>query len=231
YALRPEKLVLDGLSLHVKPGEVVALCGPSGGGKSPTPRCAVLLDDVPISRLDPGWFHRQVALVGQEPVLFARSIEDNICYGLGERGEGRPSTEEVHAAAQLANAHDFQASSSATPRPSAEMRGAQLSGGQKERIAIARALVRHPYPHRGPLPSAQATSALDAESEAVVQAAIDSMIAQGGMTVVVLAHRLSTIRNADCICVVKGGRVAEECPHHELMARPAGVYAKLVSKQ
>ena len=82
-----------------------------------------------------------------------------------------------------------------------------------------------------PLPSAQATSALDAESEAVVQAAIDSMIAQGGMTVVVIAHRLSTIRNADRICVVKGGRVAEEGPHHELMARPTGVYAKLLSKQ
>ena len=119
----------------------VAACS---SDSSPPALPQVLLDDVPISRLDPGWFHRQVALVGQEPVLFARSIEDNICYGLGERGEGRPSTEEVHAAAQLANAHDFvsgfdlgcgtpegtrsatftterreQASSSATPRPSA----------------------------------------------------------------------------------------------------------------
>ena len=105
----------------------------------------------------------------------------------------------------------------------AARRGAELRRGRGRGVA--------PQPHRGPLPSAQATSALDAESEAVVQAAIDSMIAQGGMTVVVIAHRLSTIRNADRICVVKGGRVAEEGPHHELMARPTGVYAKLLSKQ
>jgi len=194
---------------------------------SPPALPQVLLDDVPISRLDPGWFHRQVALVGQEPVLFARSIEDNICYGLGERGEGRPSTEEVHAAAQLANAHDFVSGFELGYATPVGERGAQLSGGQKQRIAIARALVRHPCV----LLLDEATSALDAESEAVVQAAIDSMIAQGGMTVVVIAHRLSTIRNADRICVVKGGRVAEEGPHHQLMARPAGVYAKLVSKQ
>ena len=103
----------------------------------------------------------------------------------------------------------------------------QLSGGQKQRIAIARALVRHP----GVLLLDEATSALDAESEGVVQAAIDRMIAQGGMTVVVIAHRLSTIRNADRICVLKGGRLAEEGRHEELMARPGGEYAKLVSKQ
>ena len=214
YALRPERPVLAGLSLHVKPGEVVALCGPSGGGKSScisllerfyAPQAGqVLLDDVPIAQLDAGWFHRKVALVGQEPVLFARSIEDNICYGLD--GECRPTSEEVHAAALLANAHDFVMSFELGYGTSVGERGAQLSGGQKQRIAIARALVRHP----SVLLLDEATSALDAESEGVVQGAIDSMIAQGGMTVLMIAHRLSTIRNADRICVVKGGRVAEQ---------------------
>ena len=236
YALRPEKLVLDGLSLHVRPGEVVALCGPSGGGKSSciallerfyAPETGeVLLDDVPIGRLESGWFHRQVALVGQEPVLFARSIEDNICYGLDEE-DRRPTTDEVHAAAILANAHDFVTGFELGYSTAVGERGAQLSGGQKQRIAIARALVRHP----SVLLLDEATSALDAESEGVVQAAIDSMIAQGGMTVLVIAHRLSTIRNADRICVIKGGRVAEEGRHEELMAKPAGEYAKLVAKQ
>ena len=235
YALRPERLVLDGLSLHVKPGEVVALCGPSGGGKSScislferfyAPETGeVLLDDVPIGQLESGWFHRQVALVGQEPVLFARSIEDNICYGLDEGR--RPTTDEVHAAAILANAHDFVSGFELGYSTAVGERGAQLSGGQKQRIAIARALVRHP----SVLLLDEATSALDAESEGVVQAAIDSMIAQGGMTVLVIAHRLSTIRNADRICVIKGGRVAEEGRHEELMVKPAGEYAKLVAKQ
>jgi ATP-binding cassette subfamily B (MDR/TAP) protein 9 len=235
YALRPERAVLSGLSLHVKPGEVVALCGPSGGGKSSCisllerfyePQAGqVLLDDVPIAQLEAGWFHRQVALVGQEPVLFARSIEDNICYGLD--GECRPSSEEVHAAALLANAHDFVMSFELGYGTSVGERGAQLSGGQKQRIAIARALVRHP----SVLLLDEATSALDAESEGVVQAAIDRMISQGGMTVLMIAHRLSTIRNADRICVIKGGCVAEQGRHEELMARPGGEYAKLVSKQ
>jgi ATP-binding cassette subfamily B (MDR/TAP) protein 9 len=182
---------------------------------------------LPIGQLEPGWFHRQVALVGQEPVLFARSIEENICYGLDK--ERRPKIEEVHAAATLANAHDFITGFELGYATTVGERGAQLSGGQKQRVAIARALVRHP----SVLLLDEATSALDAESEAVVQAAIDSMIAQGGMTVLMIAHRLSTIRNADRICVIKGGRVVEAGRHDELMAKGSsgGEYAKLVSKQ
>ena len=238
YTLRPEQLVLDGLSLHARAGEVIALCGPSGGGKSSCigllerfyePEAGrVLLDGVPVAELDPVWYHKHVALVGQEPVLFARSIKDNVCYGLeGEldqnTAEGR---DEVVRAATLANAHEFVHGFELGYETFVGERGAQLSGGQKQRIAIARALVRRP----SVLLLDEATSALDAESEAVVQEAIDAMIAQGGMTVVVIAHRLSTIRNANTILVVKGGTIAEGGTHEELLQR-GGEYSKLVAKQ
>ena len=240
YALRPEQPVLRGLSLHVAPGEVVALCGPSGGGKSSIisllerlyePESGeVLLDDMPLSSLDPRWFHRQVALVAQEPVLFARTIEENITYGLenggGGGGEAAPGSEEVVRAARLANAHDFIGTFEHAYETVVGERGTQLSGGQKQRVAIARALVRRP----AVLLLDEATSALDAESEAVVQAAIDSMIAQGGMTVLVVAHRLSTIRNADRIVIISAGAVKESGKHDELLALK-GEYANLVARQ
>ena len=194
YALRPESLVLRRLSLHARPGEVVALCGPSGGGKSSVislierfyaPESGdVLLDGIPIHQLSREWFHRQVALVGQEPVLYARSLADNICYGLD--AEARPDHDAVVKAARLGNAHDFIMGFEHGYDTFIGERGTQLSGGQKQRVAIARALVRQPKV----LLLDEATSALDAESESVVQAAIDSMIAQGGMTVLVIAHRL-----------------------------------------
>ena len=240
YALRPEQPVLRGLSLHVAPGEVVALCGPSGGGKSSIisllerlyePESGeVLLDDMPLSSLDPRWFHRQVALVAQEPVLFARTIEENITYGLenggGGGGEAAPGSEEVVRAARLANAHDFIGTFEHAYETVVGERGTQLSGGQKQRVAIARALVRRP----AVLLLDEATSALDAESEAVVQAAIDSMIEQGGMTVLVVAHRLSTIRNADRIVIISAGAVKESGKHDELLALK-GEYANLVARQ
>ena len=271
YALRPEQPVLRGLSLHVAPGEVVALCGPSGGGKSSiisllerlyepesgevTGRhrrrnhrrrhhfhlhlhrhrhlhLQVLLDDMPLSSLDPRWFHRQVALVAQEPVLFARTIEENITYGLenggggGGDGAAAPGSEEVVRAARLANAHDFIGTFEHAYETVVGERGTQLSGGQKQRVAIARALVRRP----AVLLLDEATSALDAESEAVVQAAIDSMIEQGGMTVLVVAHRLSTIRNADRIVIISAGAVKESGKHDELLALK-GEYANLVARQ
>ena len=241
YALRPEQPVLRGLSLHVAPGEVVALCGPSGGGKSSIisllerlyePESGeVLLDDMPLSSLDPRWFRRQVALVAQEPVLFARTIEENITYGLengggGGEGAAAPGSEEVVRAARLANAHDFIGTFEHAYETVVGERGTQLSGGQKQRVAIARALVRRP----AVLLLDEATSALDAESEAVVQAAIDSMIEQGGMTVLVVAHRLSTIRNADRIVIISAGAVKESGKHDELLALK-GEYANLVARQ
>jgi len=233
YTMRPEQRVLNKLELHARPGEVLALCGPSGGGKSscisllegfyaPT-EGEVLLDDVPVRELQHEWFHRQVALVGQEPVLFARSINDNICYGLED---SRPTSEQVIRAAKLANAHDFIVDFDLAYDTFVGERGAQLSGGQKQRVAIARALVRSP----AVLLLDEATSALDAESEAVVQAALDSMMAQGGMTVIVIAHRLSTIKNASKILVIKGGCVVESGTHGELL-KQRGEYAKLVARQ
>ena len=221
---------------------MVALCGPSGGGKSSIisllerlyePESGeVLLDDMPLSSLDPRWFHRQVALVAQEPVLFARTIEENITYGLenggggGGDGAAAPGSEEVVRAARLANAHDFIGTFEHAYETVVGERGTQLSGGQKQRVAIARALVRRP----AVLLLDEATSALDAESEAVVQAAIDSMIAQGGMTVLVVAHRLSTIRNADRIVIISAGAVKESGKHDELLALK-GEYANLVARQ
>ena len=236
YALRPEKVILKGLSLHAAPGEVVALCGPSGGGKSSVvallerfyvPEAGqVLLDDMPIGTLDPRYFHQKLALVGQEPTLFARSLHDNICYGLLD-GSDQPHADEVVRAASLANAHDFIASFEYGYETFIGERGTQLSGGQKQRVAIARALVRKP----SVLLLDEATSALDAESEHIVQTAIDAMIAQSSMTVVLIAHRLSTVRNADRICVIKGGTVAESGTHAALIAKADGEYAKLVNRQ
>ena len=236
YALRPEKVILEGLSLHASPGEVIALCGPSGGGKSSivallqrfyTPeKGEVLLDDVPISALSPDYLHQRCGLVGQEPTLFARSLHDNICYGLLE-GSDQPHADEVVRAASLANAHDFIASFEHGYETFIGERGTQLSGGQKQRVAIARALVRKP----SVLLLDEATSALDAESEHIVQTAIDAMIEQSSMTVLLIAHRLSTVRNADRICVIKGGKLAEAGTHAELIARVDGEYSKLVQRQ
>ena len=242
YQLRPERTVLSKLNLHVKPAEVVALCGPSGGGKSSiiallerfyVPEVGtVLLDDVPIGQLSPEYFHQKVAIVSQEPTLFARSLHDNICYGLldgrkGKTSPDEPPKEEVIRAASLANAHDFISAFPHGYETHVGEQGQQLSGGQKQRVAIARALVRRPVV----LLLDEATSALDAESEHIVQSAIDSMIEQSSMTVLLVAHRLSTVRNADRICVIKGGGVAESGTHSELLARPDGEYAKLVQRQ
>eukprot|EP00656_Telonema_subtile_P057413 TRINITY_DN9435_c0_g1_i3.p1 TRINITY_DN9435_c0_g1~~TRINITY_DN9435_c0_g1_i3.p1 ORF type:complete len:344 (+),score=110.26 TRINITY_DN9435_c0_g1_i3:80-1111(+) len=232
YPSRPSHTVLDGLCLHAAPGEVVALCGPSGGGKS---SCIALLehlyeasagqgllDGVPVGQIDGAWLHTQVGLVSQEPVLFGRSIRENILYGT----DGPVSDEAVHEAARMANAHGFIRGFQAQYDTEVGERGAQLSGGQKQRIAIARALVRRPRV----LLLDEATSALDADSEAEVQHAINTMLAQSNMTVLIIAHRLSTIQHADKIVVIQGGKVVEQGVHEELIARE-GEYHKLVMKQ
>lgn len=160
-----------------------------------------------------------MGLVGQEPILFNESIRANIAYGK----EGGVADDEIIAAAQAANAHNFISSLPNGYDTSVGERGTQLSGGQKQRIAIARAMLKGPRI----LLLDEATSALDAESERVVQEALDKVSVD--RTTVVVAHRLTTIRGADVIAVIKNGVVAEKGRHDALMKITGGVYASLVS--
>eukprot|EP00735_Rhodelphis_limneticus_P010375 TRINITY_DN3110_c0_g1::TRINITY_DN3110_c0_g1_i1::g.3523::m.3523 TRINITY_DN3110_c0_g1::TRINITY_DN3110_c0_g1_i1::g.3523 ORF type:complete len:736 (+),score=195.13,sp/Q9NP78/ABCB9_HUMAN/41.68/0.0,ABC_membrane/PF00664.18/3.5e-57,ABC_tran/PF00005.22/2.4e-29,SMC_N/PF02463.14/1.5e-08,ABC_ATPase/PF09818.4/1.8e+03,ABC_ATPase/PF09818.4/0.0006,AAA_21/PF13304.1/30,AAA_21/PF13304.1/0.37,SbcCD_C/PF13558.1/0.07,DUF258/PF03193.11/0.021,AAA_16/PF13191.1/0.048,Zeta_toxin/PF06414.7/3e+03,Zeta_toxin/PF06414.7/0.22,Z len=231
YPTRQTVQVLQDFNLVVRPGEVVALVGSSGGGKTSTINLLerfydpaqgdVLVDNVPVREYDPRFLHQQMVLVGQEPVLYACSIEKNIVYGLADHQWTR---EKVVQAAKLANAHNFIESMPDGYDTNVGERGTQLSGGQKQRIAIARALVRDP----SILLLDEATSALDAESESLVQQAIDNMMKD--RTVVVIAHRLSTVKNADRIVVIDKGTIVEEGSHASLLDRQ-GVYYNLVQKQ
>ncbi|CAM9115791.1 unnamed protein product [Phaeothamnion confervicola] len=235
YPARPGRLVLDRISFKVRPGQVVALVGPSGGGKS---SCVALiqnfyhclsgtvtLDGRPVEQYAPEWFHRHVSIVGQEPTLYARSIRRNIIYGL-EGTPHEPTDADIERAARLARAHDFIVALPDKYETDVGDRGVQISGGQKQRIAIARALVRRPRV----LLLDEATASLDSESEHQVQEAIDGMMRERGMTLLVIAHRLSTVRNADRIVCIEKGRVVESGTHDEL-CRKAGIYAKLVARQ
>ncbi|CAN0072557.1 unnamed protein product [Ectocarpus sp. 4 AP-2014] len=234
YPSRPGRRILDGVNFNAAAGQVLALVGPSGGGKSSCisllenlyqpSRGQVLLDGLPVHEYDHGWLHRNISIVGQEPTLYARSIRENIIYGL--EGE-EPSMADVEEAARLANAHTFISQLPEKYETQAGERGVQISGGQKQRIAIARALVRKPKV----LLLDEATSALDAESEHLVQHAIDNMISRGGMTVILIAHRLSTVKRADKIVVIRSGQVVEEGTHEELLDAKHGVYAGLVKRQ
>lgn len=248
YPARPRRKVLDDMNFVAPPGTVVALVGPSGGGKSSVVSLVqhlyeaqegrIKIDGNDVHELAPDFLTRSVAVVSQEPTLFARSVARNIIFGL-EGGNNEPSFQEIVDAAKLANAHNFIESLPEGYDTDVGERGVQLSGGQKQRIAIARALVRKPKV----LLLDEATSALDAESEALVQDAIDNMIGKGdtrdeackeigeGMTVIVVAHRLSTVRNADKICVVKAGKIVETGTHDNLIGKAGGEYAKLISKQ
>ncbi|CAL8468414.1 g7954 [Coccomyxa elongata] len=238
YPSRPTSRVLDSISLRVNPGEVVALVGPSGGGKTSIVKLverfylpdsgAVLLDGRDVGLYDPRWLKRRVALVAQEPVLFARSVRRNICYGMEEEDGVAPgdvpSAADVERAARLANAHDFISAMPEGYDTDCGEKGVSLSGGQKQRIAIARALVRNPTV----LLLDEATSALDSDSEAVVQEALDRMMKNH--TVLVIAHRLSTVAGADRILVISSGTVAEEGTH-ESLAEAGGLYSALVRRQ
>lgn len=229
YPTRPNTEVLKGVSFTLQPGQVTALVGPSGGGKSscvsllenfyPPRSGQVLLDGRPVQTLRHEYLHSQVALVGQEPVLFARSVEENITYGLKHPPEGA-----MERAAREANAHEFICQLQHGYKTSVGEKGAQLSGGQKQRVAIARALVRNPQV----LILDEATSALDAHSEHIVQQALTS--AMENRTVLVIAHRLSSVENADRIIVIDQGGVAEQGTHAQLMDQ-RGLYHKLVQRQ
>ncbi|XP_044054035.1 ATP-binding cassette sub-family B member 9 [Siniperca chuatsi] len=229
YPTRPELDILKGVSFTLRPGEVTALVGPSGSGKSSCvsllenfylpQQGQVLLDGKPVHTVQHDYLHSKVALVGQEPVLFARTVEENITYGLTDI-----PMEAVKQAATKANAHDFITTLPKGYETSVGEKGAQLSGGQKQRVAIARALIRNPRV----LILDEATSALDAESEHIVQQALNNIMQEH--TVLVIAHRLSTVEKADNIIVIDRGRVAEQGSHSQLMAS-GGLYYKLVQRQ
>ncbi|KAG9407950.1 ABC transporter B member 10 [Aphanomyces cochlioides] len=233
YPSRPDVKVLRHYDLTIEPGQTVAFCGPSGGGKStcvallerfynPTSG-SITLDGRDISTLNLHWLRSQIGLVGQEPVLFVGSIAENIASGISDSVPSTDLQERVEEAAKMANAHNFIMQFPDGYQTQVGLKGEQLSGGQKQRIAIARAIMKNP----SILLLDEATSALDSESEKVVQEALDKLLAAKGRTTIVIAHRLSTIRNADKICVVSGGRIAEQGTHDELL-KHNGIYTRLV---
>lgn len=179
----------------------------------------VFLDGVELQKFKLSWLRQQMGLVSQEPILFNESIRANISYGK----HGGATENEIIEAAKSANAHNFISGLPQGYDTSVGERGVQLSGGQKQRIAIARAILKNPKI----LLLDEATSALDAESERIVQDALDSVMVD--RTTVVVAHRLVTVKNADIIAVVKNGVIAEKGKHDDLMKITEGAYASLVA--
>ena len=229
YPSRPEHAALVDFSLQVEPGETVAIVGPSGAGKSTLFQLAerfydpmagvVKIDGVPLASADPADIRRRIALVPQEGVLFAASARDNLRYG-----NWTASDEAIWDAARAANAETFLRELPEGLETFLGEDGARLSGGQRQRIAIARALLRDaPI-----LLLDEATSALDAESERLVQDALDRLMAS--RTTLVIAHRLATVRQADRIVVMDKGRIVEQGTHEQLSAA-GGLYARLASLQ
>ncbi|MBB6163164.1 MULTISPECIES: ABC transporter ATP-binding protein [Rhizobium] len=222
--------ILRGVSLVAEGGKTTALVGPSGAGKSTIinliPRFydpaegEILIDGQNIADVTKSSLRHQLAYVSQQPYMFEGSIRDNIRYGRPDATD-----EEVEEAAKLAHAHEFIIAQSEGYDTSVGENGVTLSGGQRQRLSIARALVRNaPI-----LLLDEATSALDNESEAAVQKALDT--AMRGRTVIVIAHRLSTVVNADKIVVMQEGRVVEEGTHEDLAQRKNGLYARLNNLQ
>ncbi|PPS07602.1 hypothetical protein GOBAR_AA13027 [Gossypium barbadense] len=230
YPSRPDVIVFKDLNLRIRAGQSQALVGASGSGKSsvialierfydPTAG-KVMIDGKDIRRLNLKSLRLKIGLVQQEPALFAASIFDNIAYGK----EGATEAEVIEAA-RAANVHGFVSALPDGYKTPVGERGVQLSGGQKQRIAIARAVLKDPTI----LLLDEATSALDAESECVLQEALERLMR--GRTTVLVAHRLSTIRNVDSIGVVQDGRIVEQGSHSELIAQPEGAYSRLLQLQ
>ncbi|XP_069504348.1 ATP-dependent translocase ABCB1-like [Ambystoma mexicanum] len=231
YPTRPNVQVLQGLNIRVAKGQTLALVGSSGCGKSTTIQLLerfydpvdghVFADGMDTKSMNLMWFRNQLGIVSQEPMLFDCSIAENIQYGDNSR---EVTQEEIEEAAKAANIHTFINGLPEKYNTRVGDKGAQLSGGQKQRIAIARALIRKPKV----LLLDEATSALDTESEKVVQKALDN--ARLGRTCIVIAHRLTTVQNADIIAVIQNGKVMEQGVHSELLAKQ-GIYYSLVNAQ
>jgi ATP-binding cassette subfamily B protein len=221
--------VLEKFSLSIKPGEKVALVGPSGAGKTTITKLilrlydvaggTITIDDQDIARVTQESLRDAIAFVPQEPTLFHRSIMDNIRYGRREA-----TSEEVVEAAKQAHCHEFITTLPQGYETFVGERGVKLSGGERQRVAIARALLKNaPI-----LVLDEATSSLDSESESLIQDALKTLMKN--KTVIVIAHRLSTVMSMDRIIVIDGGSIADQGTHAELLAKD-GIYQKLWSIQ
>ncbi|KAJ0080013.1 hypothetical protein Patl1_23494 [Pistacia atlantica] len=230
YPARPDEQVFSEFSLTIPGGTTAALVGQSGSGKSTViglierfydPQAGeVLIDGINLKEFQLKWIREKIGLVSQEPALFSSSIKDNIAYG-----KDSSTLKEIRSAAELANAATFIDNLPQGLDTLVGEHGTQLSGGQKQRIAIARAILKNPRI----LLLDEATSALDAESERIVQDALERFMIN--RTTVTVAHRLSTIRNADMIAVIHQGKIVEKGTHSELTNDPVGAYSQLIRLQ
>jgi ABC-type multidrug transport system fused ATPase/permease subunit len=221
---------LENINLRVEPGEMIGLVGPSGSGKSTLVSLitrfydvkdgAVKIDGHDVREIDLKDLRHHISVVPQEPYLFHGTIRDNICYGRPDA-----SFDEVMAAARAANAHDFIMRLSDAYDTHVGERGTKLSGGERQRLAIARAILDDPRI----LILDEATSAVDTESEVAIQQALENLMA--GRTTLAIAHRLSTVRNADKLVVMEQGKIVELGTHDQLMQREDGLYRRLVEMQ